>query len=59
LAKGEQITQDISTLENPAILGQLGQAYWLKQLKVLEKAHSEKSGPFLIELSMLNSTRII
>ncbi len=27
LAKGEQITQDISTLENPAILGQLGQAY--------------------------------
>ena len=27
LAKGEEITQDISTLENPAILGQLGQAY--------------------------------
>jgi acetyl-CoA synthetase len=27
LAKGEAITQDISTLENPAILGQLGQAY--------------------------------
>ena len=27
LAKGEQITQDISTLENPAILGQLGQTY--------------------------------
>jgi acetyl-CoA synthetase len=27
LAKGEEITQDISTLENPAILGQLGQTY--------------------------------
>ncbi|PKO44948.1 MAG: acetate--CoA ligase [Betaproteobacteria bacterium HGW-Betaproteobacteria-3] len=27
IAKGETITQDISTLENPAILGQLGQAY--------------------------------
>jgi acetyl-CoA synthetase len=27
LAKGEQITQDTSTLENPAILEQLGQAY--------------------------------
>ncbi len=27
LAKGEAITQDISTLENPHILGQLGQAY--------------------------------
>ena len=27
LAKGEEITQDISTLENPHILGQLGQAY--------------------------------
>ena len=27
LAKGEDITQDTSTLENPAILGQLGQAY--------------------------------
>ena len=27
LAKGETITQDTSTLENPAILGQLGQAY--------------------------------
>jgi len=27
LAKGETITQDISTLENPAILDQLGQAY--------------------------------
>jgi acetyl-CoA synthetase len=27
LAKGEAITQDTSTLENPAILGQLGQAY--------------------------------
>jgi acetyl-CoA synthetase len=27
LAKGEEITQDISTLENPAILSQLGQAY--------------------------------
>ena len=27
LAKGETISQDTSTLENPAILGQLGQAY--------------------------------
>jgi acetyl-CoA synthetase len=27
LAKGEVITQDISTLENPAILTQLGQTY--------------------------------
>jgi acetyl-CoA synthetase len=27
LAKGEEITQDTSTLENPAILSQLGQAY--------------------------------
>ncbi|SDP83437.1 acetyl-coenzyme A synthetase [Rhodoferax sp. OV413] len=27
LAKGEEVTQDTSTLENPAILGQLGQAY--------------------------------
>jgi acetyl-CoA synthetase len=27
LAKGEAITQDTSTLENPAILGQLGQTY--------------------------------
>ena len=27
LAKGETITQDVSTLENPAILDQLGQAY--------------------------------
>ena len=27
LAKGETITQDTSTLENPAILGQLGQTY--------------------------------
>jgi len=27
LAKGENITQDTSTLENPAILNQLGQAY--------------------------------
>nr|WP_315229688.1 acetate--CoA ligase [uncultured Albidiferax sp.] len=27
LAKGEAVTQDTSTLENPAILGQLGQAY--------------------------------
>ena len=27
LAKGETITQDVSTLENPAILGQLGQTY--------------------------------
>ena len=27
LAKGESITQDTSTLENPAILDQLGQAY--------------------------------
>ena len=27
LAKGEAITQDTSTLENPHILGQLGQAY--------------------------------
>jgi acetyl-CoA synthetase len=27
LAKGEEVTQDISTLENPAILGQLGQTY--------------------------------
>ena len=27
LAKGESITQDTSTLENPAILGQLGQTY--------------------------------
>ncbi len=27
LAKGESITQDMSTLENPAILDQLGQAY--------------------------------
>ena len=27
LAKGETVTQDTSTLENPAILGQLGQAY--------------------------------
>ena len=27
LAKGETITQDTSTLENPAILEQLGQAY--------------------------------
>jgi len=27
LAKGESITQDTSTLENPAILGQLGQAH--------------------------------
>ncbi|SOZ40255.1 hypothetical protein CBM2605_B90001 [Cupriavidus neocaledonicus] len=26
LAKGEEITQDTSTLENPAILAQLGQA---------------------------------
>jgi acetyl-CoA synthetase len=26
LAKGEEITQDISTLENPAILDQLKQA---------------------------------
>jgi acetyl-CoA synthetase len=26
LAKGEEITQDVSTLENPAILEQLGQA---------------------------------
>jgi len=27
LAKGEAVTQDTSTLENPAILGQLGEAY--------------------------------
>ena len=27
LAKGESVTQDTSTLENPAILGQLGQTY--------------------------------
>jgi acetyl-CoA synthetase len=27
IAKGETITQDTSTLENPAILEQLGQAY--------------------------------
>ena len=27
LAKGEAVTQDTSTLENPAILGQLGQVY--------------------------------
>ena len=27
LAKGEEITQDTSTLENPHILSQLGQAY--------------------------------
>ncbi len=27
LAKGEEVTQDTSTLENPAILGQLGDAY--------------------------------
>ncbi|MFM2325420.1 MAG: hypothetical protein RL244_2299, partial [Pseudomonadota bacterium] len=27
LAKGESITQDTSTLENPAILDQLGDAY--------------------------------
>jgi len=27
LAKGEAVTQDTSTLENPAILGQLGQTY--------------------------------
>jgi acetyl-CoA synthetase len=27
IAKGEAITQDTSTLENPAILEQLGQAY--------------------------------
>ena len=27
LARGEAITQDISTLENPAILEQLGQAF--------------------------------
>jgi len=27
IAKGEEVTQDTSTLENPAILGQLGQAY--------------------------------
>ncbi len=27
IAKGEEITQDTSTLENPAILGQLGQNY--------------------------------
>ena len=27
IAKGEAVTQDTSTLENPAILGQLGQAY--------------------------------
>ncbi|MCX7279256.1 MAG: acetate--CoA ligase [Burkholderiales bacterium] len=27
LAKGETVTQDTSTLENPAILGQLGQTY--------------------------------
>jgi len=26
LAKGEEITQDVSTLENPAILGQLGES---------------------------------
>jgi acetyl-CoA synthetase len=26
LAKGEAITQDVSTLENPAILGQLGES---------------------------------
>ncbi|MBL8304082.1 MAG: hypothetical protein JNM26_15050, partial [Ideonella sp.] len=27
VAKGEAVTQDTSTLENPAILEQLGQAY--------------------------------
>ena len=27
LAKGEAVTQDVSTLENPAILDQLGKAY--------------------------------
>ena len=27
VAKGESVTQDTSTLENPAILEQLGQAY--------------------------------
>jgi acetyl-CoA synthetase len=27
LAKGESMTQDISTLENPAILGQMGEKY--------------------------------
>ena len=27
IAKGETVTQDTSTLENPAILGQMGQAY--------------------------------
>jgi len=27
VAKGEAVTQDTSTLENPAILDQLGQAY--------------------------------
>jgi acetyl-CoA synthetase len=27
VAKGEAVTQDTSTLENPAILAQLGQAY--------------------------------
>ena len=27
IAKGEAVTQDTSTLENPAILDQLGQAY--------------------------------
>jgi acetyl-CoA synthetase len=26
LAKGEEITQDVSTLENPAILDQLGES---------------------------------
>jgi acetyl-CoA synthetase len=27
LAKGEVVTQDVSTLENPAVLEQLGQPY--------------------------------
>jgi acetyl-CoA synthetase len=27
LAKGEQVTQDVSTLENPSVLDQLGEAF--------------------------------
>jgi len=49
LAKGEEITQDISTLENPAILGQLGQTYWSECLLGGQSNGTIQANHFTIE----------
>ena len=45
LAKGEEITQDISTLENPAILEQLKQS----------RSHSKRSSVHITNICFMNN----